>query len=338
MRKGQYLLLFSYTLYRIVTLYLLLLIHFLTHPLRIFARRKVFPCPPSLQDQSLGMHQFITVNGIKLHYVISGPENAPVMLMLHGFPEFWYSWRYQIREFNKDYRVIAVDLRGYGESDKPLDKSAYTRQQLTSDIIELISSMCQDKCILVAHDWGGILAWRVVQQRPDLVKKFIVLCCPHAKRYMELVRTDNATLLRQWYVLLFQIPLLPELTLGADNYLSLKRTFHGTASGLINSHRMDDDSMQAFLYTFSQENALKCPLYYYRNMFAKDIKIPKAQKVEVPTLLMMGVHDAFLSLELGEGNEKYVEDIRVKNINGSHWLQQDCPDEVNKEIRVFLET
>ena len=339
MGRAQYVLLILYALYRVLGMFLFYFIHFLTHPQKIFAKRKVHHCPPALRDESYGMHQFITVNGIKLHCVISGPEDAPVMLMLHGFPEFWYSWRYQIREFNKDYRVVAVDLRGYGESDKPLDSKAYTIPQLVSDIIELISSVCKDKCVLVAHDWGGIIAWRVVYQRPDLIAKYIVLCCPHPKRYLELAQVDLNTLMRQWYVLLFQFSYIPEMIIRADDYLFLKDLFTDSKTGVVNTNRMDDDTISAFIYTFSQENALKCPLYYYKTMRDpnKQRDQPRDQKVQIPTLLMMGVHDSILTQALGEGNEKFVENIRVKNIDGSHWLQQDCADEVNREMRSFLE-
>ena len=266
---------------------------------------KVFHCPSALRDESYGMHEFVTVNGIKLHCVISGPEDAPVMLMLHGFPEFWYSWRYQIREFNRDYRVVAVDLRGYGESDKPLDTNAYTIPQLVSDIIELISSVCKDKCVLVAHDWGGIIAWRVVYQRPDLISKYIVLCCPHPRRYIELAKVDLDTMLRQWYVLLFQVSYIPEVIIRAGDYLFLKDLFSRPESGLVNTNRMDDDTISAFIYTFSQKNALKCPLYYYKTMFARDpnknTNQPRDQKIQVSTLLMMGVYQCSATLYLPAG-------------------------------------
>ena len=342
MKASQLILLLVFVLFKIITILLQILLKFIIHPTKLFAKRIIFRSPACLQDETFGTHEFITVNGIKLHCVVSGPVDSPVMLMLHGFPEFWYSWRYQIKEFNTDYRVVAVDLRGYGESDKPLNIDTYTIQQVTSDIIELISIVCKGKkCTLVAHDWGGIFAWRVVYQRPDLIDKYIVMCCPHAKRYIELASQDNTTLFRQWYVFLFQIPVLPVLIMKLDNYSWLWGVFKSRKSGLTNSERMSEEDLLAFLYTFSQENALKCPLYYYRQMFSKNPTPREAKphgnnKITVPTLLMMGVHDAFLTLGLGEGHEKYVENIRVKNINGSHWIQQDCPEEVNREMRDFL--
>ena len=236
--------------------------------------------------------------------------------------------------------MVAVDLRGYGESDKPLDTNAYTIPQLVSDIIELISSVCKDKCVLVAHDWGGIIAWRVVYQRPDLISKYIVLCCPHPKRYIELSKVDLDTMSRQWYVLLFQVSYIPEVIIRAGDYLFLKDLFSRPKSGLVNTNRMDEDTISAFIYTFSQKNALTCPLYYYKTMFVSDpnknTNQPRDQKVQVPTLLMMGVYDSFLAQALGEGNEKYVKNILVRNIDGSQWIQQDCPDEVNREMRDFL--
>ena len=122
-------------------------------------------------------HNFIKTNGVNLHYVSQG--SGKLMLMLHGFPEFWYSWRHQIREFAADYRVVAVDLRGYNDSDKPKDIEAYAMSELIADVQGIISALGYENCILVAHDWGGAIAWNFAYAYPAMVEKLIVLNLPH---------------------------------------------------------------------------------------------------------------------------------------------------------------
>ena len=331
---------YLYAIYKTLAALLSIFITFLLHPSKLFQKPRIFKRPAFLQDDSYGTHHYITVNNIKLHCVISGPENAPIMLMLHGFPEFWYSWRYQIREFNKDYRVVAVDLRGYGDSDKPLNTLDYTIPQVTSDIIELISTFDGKKCTLVAHDWGGIIAWRVVYRRPDLIDKFIVMCCPHSKRYNELARKDTDTALKQWYVLLLRNRWLSKRVIACDDFNWLKQLFTNPPSGLIHSERMTEEDLEAFQYTFSQPHVLNSSLNYYSCMFMRNPEAksatPRDEKIPVPTLLMMAEHDSFLNVALGEGHDKYVENVTLKYFNCSHWLQQDCPEEANSAMREFI--
>ncbi|KAI6653419.1 Epoxide hydrolase 4-like [Oopsacas minuta] len=337
MKRSRIALLFVYSCFNIIMIFLKIFFYFLLHPSKLFTPRKIYTCPPSLQDQSLGMHQFITVNGIKLHCVISGPENAPVMLMLHGFPEFWYSWRYQIREFNKDYRVIAVDLRGYGESDKPLNKSAYTITNTVDDVIKLLKNLGVDKCTLLCHDWGGLFGWGVVLTRSDLVEKFVVMCCPHPGRYNDLVNLENDSLFRQWYFIFYQLPYLPEMLMRMEDFRAFKSLFRSRKYGFTNREIFTDEDMQSFLYTFSQNRAFTGPINYIRNVFTHFLREGIVYDyIYVPTLILNGEHDPFISTKMAEGHEKYVQRVENKIIRCGHWMQQDMPVEVNSIIRQFL--
>ena len=338
MKRSRFALLFAYACCRIFKLFILIFLNFLLHPTKLFIKRKSYSRPPCLRDQSLGIHNFIIVNRIKMHYVMSGPENAPVMLMLHGFPEFWYSWRYQIREFNKDYRVIAVDLRGYGESDKPADKSVYTIPNAVDDIIELLRLLGIVKCILLAHDWGGIFGWRVVLKRPDLIENFIVMCCPHPGRYIDIINIENDSLFRQWYIFFHQLPWIPEQVMSMDDFRSLKGLFRSRRYGFTNRDKFTNEDLQAFLYMFSQPYGLNGPMNYFRNIY-RDTILKEGivyDKINVPTLVLSGEHDAFLSTRMADGHDKYVERVECKILNCGHWIQQDCPEEVNTAIRMFL--
>ena len=319
-------------------IFILVFLNFVLHPTKLFVKRKSYTRPLCLRDQSLGMHHFIIVNSIKLHYVISGPETAPVMLMLHGFPEFWYSWRYQIREFNKDYRVVAVDLRGYGESEKPTEKSTYTIPNAVDDVVELLRLLGIVKCTLLAHDWGGIFGWRLILKRPDLIQNFIVMCCPHPGRYNDLVNIENDALFRQWYVVLHQLPWIPEQLMSMEDFRSFKSLFRSRRFGFTNRAQFTEEDLQAFLYMFSQPYGLTGPMNYFRNIF-RDTFLKEGieyDKINVPTLILCGENDAFLSTRQGEGHEKYVERVEYKVLNCGHWMQQDSPEEVNCIIRVFL--
>ena len=132
-------------------------------------------------------HDYIATNGIKLHYVTQG--QGKLMLMLHGFPEFWYSWRHQIPEFARDYQVVALDLRGYNDSDKPPQKSAYIMSEFLADIKGAIAGLGHERCILVAHDWGGAIAWHFAEAYPEMLDRLIVLNLPHPAKFRAGLRT-----------------------------------------------------------------------------------------------------------------------------------------------------
>uniref|UniRef100_A0A0D9R1E8 Epoxide hydrolase 3 n=2 Tax=Chlorocebus sabaeus TaxID=60711 RepID=A0A0D9R1E8_CHLSB len=151
--------------------------HVLCRPRRGCCGRRRSACPACLSDPSLGEHGFLTLqsSGLRLHYVSAGQGNGPLMLFLHGFPENWFSWRYQLREFQSRFHVVAVDLRGYGPSDAPRDVDCYTIDLLLVDIKDVILGLGYSKCILVAHDWGALLAWHFSIYYPSLVERMVVV-------------------------------------------------------------------------------------------------------------------------------------------------------------------
>ncbi len=163
-------------------------------------------------------HNFIKTNGINLHYVSQG--TGKLMLMLHGFPEFWYSWRHQIAEFASDYCVVAVDLRGYNDSDKPQEVAAYQMLELLADVKGIISGLGYEDCILVAHDWGGAIAWNFAYKYPSMVEKLIVMNLPHPTKFAAGLQTWQQ-LQKSWYIFFFQIPFLPEFIFQANNYQAI---------------------------------------------------------------------------------------------------------------------
>ena len=276
-------------------------------------------------------HEYITTNNIKLHYVTQG--NGPLMLMLHGFPEYWYSWRHQIPEFARDYQVVAIDLRGYNDSDKPKEKSAYVMNELIQDVKGVIQGLGYEKCVLVAHDWGGIIAWNFVDIYPETVEKLIILNLPHPLKLIRSFRTWKQ-LQKSWYIFFFQIPFLPELLLQYANYNWIDQMFVGIAIGKSIFTLKD---IKAYKQAVAKPGALRAMLNYYRNFFIPQLINKNWDIVAVPTLMIWGEEDTFLGKELTYGTEAYVRDFKIKYIpNCSHWVQQEQPTLVNQYMREFL--
>ena len=277
-------------------------------------------------------HDTIQTNGIKLHYVTQG--NGPLMLLLHGFPEFWYSWRHQIPAFAADHKVVALDLRGYNDSDKPEAQSAYVMAEFIKDVKGVIEGLGYDRCTLVGHDWGGAIAWSFAYAYPEMVDRLIVLNFPHPAKFAEGLRTPQQ-LLRSAYIFFFQIPIVPELLIQLNDFQLLEAAFKGMA---VNKTAFGTDDIEAYKNAFAKRNTLTSALNYYRNVFAQGVTTRDWGILTVPTLLIWGEADTALGKELTDNTEKYVQDFRIRYIpNCSHWVQQEQPQLVNQLMREFLE-
>ena len=278
-------------------------------------------------------HNFISTNGINLHYVSEGA--GKLMLMLHGFPEFWYSWRHQIKEFASDYHTVALDLRGYNDSDKPASLSAYQMSEFIQDIKSVITGLGYEDCILVAHDWGGAIAWNFAYAYPEMVEKLIVLNIPHPAKFAQGLRTPQQ-LLKSWYILAFQIPFLPELLFQLNDYQAIKEVFSGMA---IDKTAFSEADLNAYRDAAAKPGALTAMINYYRGIFPLLFNNqPEWQILEIPTLTIWGEADTALGKELTYGTEAYVRDWQIKYIpNCSHWVQQEQPALVNSYIWEFLQ-
>ncbi len=277
-------------------------------------------------------HNTIAVNGITLHYVTQG--EGPLMLMLHGFPEFWYSWRYQIPEFALDYKVVALDMRGYNDSDKPQDPSAYRIQELIQDIEGVITGLGYESCVLVGHDWGGIVAWYFAYSYPNLVKKLIVLNIPHPAKFAEGIRSNPLQLLKSSYAFFFQLPLVPEWVIQVNDYQAIEMAFKGMA---VNKKTFTPADISAYKNAAAKRGSLTAMLNYYRHAMWELLFDKEWNLLEVPTLMIWGEEDTALGKELTYGTESYVRDLEIRYIpNCSHWVQQEKPELVNQYMREFL--
>lgn len=276
-------------------------------------------------------HENIVSNGVKLHYVTQG--EGPLMLMLHGFPEFWYSWRHQIPEFAENFKVVALDLRGYNESDKPRDSSAYVMDEFLMDVEGVIQGLGYDRCVLVGHDWGGAIAWNFAYAHPEMVDRLIVMNLPHPAKFAEGLRTPQQ-LLRSWYILLFQLPWLPEWLLQWSDYQLIEAAFTGQ---VINKHSFTPADIRAYKDAAARRGALSAMLNYYRNIFQQRLFNQEWDQLEIPTLMIWGEKDVALGKELTQGTEAYVSNLQIQYIpNCSHWVQQEQPQLVNQTMHKFL--
>lgn len=281
-----------------------------------------------LQEQ----HQFIVSNGVRLHYVTQG--EGPLMLMLHGFPEFWYSWRHQLPEFSQDYKVVALDLRGYNDSDKPTNLEAYRLSELVQDVRGVIEGLGYDRCILVGHDWGGAIAWNFAYDYPDMVDRLIVLNLPHPAKFASGLLTPQQ-LLRSSYIFFFQLPLLPEFLLQAFDYQPVVQALRNTA---VNKAAFSADDLKAYQQAAAKPGALTAMINYYRaNLLQPELTSRNWGSLQVPTLLLWGEDDPALGKELTYGTEAYVPNLTLRYIpHCSHWVQQEKPQLVNQYMREFL--
>ena len=289
-------------------------------------------------DQSVS-DGYAEVNGIRLHYAESGSGDKLVIL-LHGFPEFWYAWQKQLIALGEEFHVVAPDMRGYNLSEKPSRVEDYRIDKLVADVIGLLDHFGAKQAAIVGHDWGAGVAWAIAQKYPERVSKLAVLQVP-----LQAAWRANLTLkqfLRSWYMFFFQIPRLPEWLMARQNFRALERTFQQKV-GRKNSFTQQD--VQRYKEAARQPGALTGAVNYYRaNLF--DRLLVRKQKndkqsdgrIHVPTLFIYGEQDFAILPATVRGLEKYIEaDYREVRIPDSgHWVQNEATGEVNAALLEFL--
>jgi pimeloyl-ACP methyl ester carboxylesterase len=272
-------------------------------------------------------HRRAKLNGVELHWVEAGPvEKAPAVVLLHGFPEFWYGWRHQIPGLAAaGFRVLALDMRGYGESGQPA---------LVGDVSALIAEQCGGRAHVVGHDWGGIVAWYTAMLAPQHVDRLVVLNAPHPAAYLrELPGVRQA--LRSYYALLFQLPSLPEAFIRLGDFRALRRLFR-----LDPAQPFAEEEIDAYVRAFDRPRGLSGPINYYRAAFrsGRGGLSKRVRRIDAPTLLLWGMRDCFLVPGLTTGLEAFVPGLRVeRHPDATHGVQHDEPDWVNRQIIGFLD-
>ncbi|ESP03583.1 hypothetical protein LOTGIDRAFT_224222 [Lottia gigantea] len=308
------------------------------NPKTAFNRKDRIDPPSCLFDDSLGTHQFIHLENVRLHYVVNGSEDKPLMVLLHGFPEFWYSWRFQLKEFAKDYRVVAVDQRGYSESDKPPGIKNYAVTNMVEDLKQLIPALGYNSCVLVGHDWGGAISWSFAAKYPHMVSKLIIMNCPHPAVFQKYMTSHLAQFKKSTYMFFFLIPWIPEFIFKLADYHRLSVIFRSNRMGVVDKSRITDEDMEAYKYSFSRDGCDTGSLNYIRAMFHTPLTAKQGLKtITSPTLFIWGCRDGALEAGMVPLAKKYVDNLQIEYIeDASHWVQMDKPDVVNNLMKKFL--
>lgn len=289
-------------------------------------------------------HHYVDFDDVRLHYVDAG--DGPLMLFVHGFPEFWHAWQDQLEEFSRDHRAVALDLRGHNLSGKPADVKAYRPKHLVADLRRLIDHLGGRPAIVVAHDWGGAAAWNLAAEHPEYLEKLVIINSPHPVTFARELRDNAAQQQASQYMLWLRRPGAADKLLENDCARLAAMLSQSTAD----PRWLTSELLARYREAWTQPGAMDASLNFYR---ASPLHPPTPEEpgpaalqldpaaftVRVPTLVIWGERDTALLPGLLDGLDALVPQLIVKRIpDGSHWVIHERPGEVNQLIREFIET
>jgi pimeloyl-ACP methyl ester carboxylesterase len=279
-------------------------------------------------------HRYADLGDVRLHYVEAG--EGPLVVLLHGFPQFWYEWRHQIPALvEAGFRVVAPDMRGYNLSDKPPGVRSYRVELLARDVARLILACGEQTAAVVGHDWGAIVAWIAAMRYPRRVGRLAILNVPHPARFLDGLLCPRQ-LLRSSYMFFFQIPRLPEEVIRAGDFALLRSALHRDP---VRPGTFAAEDIERYVQAMAQPGALTATLNYYRALLRNPRKTRALLKrIEAPVLVIWGERDRFLSRRLAEPPPLWVPNLlRLERLpNASHWVAEERPREVNALLLEFL--
>jgi epoxide hydrolase 4 len=280
----------------------------------------------------------VEAGGLRFDALTEGADDAPLVLLLHGFPELSRSWRHQLPALAAaGYRAVAPDLRGYGGTDA---HGPYDLRTLAGDVDALITALGRDRATVVGHDWGGVIAWAAAHLHPARVERLAILNAPHPVLMRKEVTASGDQRHRSRYILYFQVPFLPERRLSRDRAAQVARALRG------GSHVRDawpDDELEHYRSAFDEPRKLRGPLAYYRTAFRHTLlrrgpRLPG--RVDAPTLVLWGMRDRFLAPSFADPQRlgRFVRDLTVVRIaDAGHFVQNEAPELVNEELVRWLQ-
>ena len=274
----------------------------------------------------------VETNGIHLHVVEAGTVDAPLVLLLHGFPEFWRAWGKQIdRLAAAGWRVWAVDQRGYNLSDKPAGVDAYNLNVLSDDVVGLLDAAGVEQAAVVGHDWGAAVAWWTANRYPNRLTRIVVMNAPHPVVGMRQYRSSWRQRLRSSYVVFFQIPRLPEALLRAGDWRRLAHTMRGSAR----EGAFGEGDLELLRGAWSQPGAITAMLNWYRAL-GKAPRLPNL-RIKPPTLIIWGAKDNFVGREAAVESAALCDNARLEFIeDATHWVHHEEPARVGQLLLEFL--
>lgn len=278
--------------------------------------------------------RYIETNKIRLHVMENGPADGPMVMFLHGFPEFWYAWRKQIGYFaDKGYLVVTPDQRGYNLSDKPKGIASYAIDELAKDALGIIDFYQRDRIFLVGHDWGAAVAWWVALQYPERIARLVIMNVPHPAVMAKTLFTNATQMAKSWYIFYFQLPGAVEKFASADNYqwpvsLLAENSRPGT---------FKPAELEEYRQAFRQRDAFSSMVNWYRAFLQVPAAAPPNFRISLPTLVLWGVNDVALLPEMADKSMAFCDQGRlVKFEQATHWLQHEEADTINPLMDEFF--
>ncbi len=277
--------------------------------------------------------QVETHDGVCLHVITAGDEDAPLVVLLHGFPEDCFGWRHQITPLvEAGFRVWVPDQRGYGESDRLPRVRDYALDRLSDDVVDLIDAAGVERAAVVGHDWGAAVAWWTAARHPARITRLGILNVPHPMAMERALLRSPAQMLRSWYIVFFQIPWLPEWLIGLRRGALVARTLRGSSR----PGTFTDADLEHYRAAWSRPGALRAMIHWYRSAARRHSRLEDPQ-IHCPVRILWGVRDAFLGVELAHASLEHCDAGELTLFeNATHWLQHEEPDAVNRALIDFL--
>jgi epoxide hydrolase 4 len=279
-------------------------------------------------------HLWFDTAEVRIHAVAAGPRSGPLLILLHGFPEFWYSWHKQIRPLAQaGFRVVVPDQRGYNLSSKPVPLSAYAMPHLVADVMAIADQLEAQSFFLAGHDWGAAVAWMTALGFPQRLRKLAIINVPHPRVMLHNVLTNPRQLLRSWYILFFQFPWIPEAMFAARNF-----SYGVTALGKSSvPGTFTAEDLSRYREAWAYPGALTAMVNWYR-AFVRHCRNLGDPQVHVPTRILWGKRDKFLLPEMAQQSVAYCDSAELTYFpQNTHWLHHEQPEAVNQMLIDFFQ-
>ena len=278
-------------------------------------------------------HLSLESQGLRFNVAVAGPVDGPLVMLLHGFPEFWYAWRHQAGPLAAaGYRVAMPDQRGYGRSDKPQGRRDYQLDKLAEDIIGIAKALNHERFQVVGHDWGGVVAWQLATRHFAHLEGMVILNAPHPATLLRYSLKNPLQLLKSAYVGFFQLPVLPEFMLRFASYQALELALTSTARPGTFSRLEIDVYRQAW----SQPGALPAMLNWYRALPLTPTTAER--RIALPVCIVWGDRYSALESGLAEEAQGWCDQAEVHHLPGAgHWRHHEEPEKVNQLLLAFLQ-
>lgn len=279
-------------------------------------------------------HLTIELGGVSIHAAAAGPPEGRLLILLHGYPEFWYGWRSQIGPLaDAGFRAVAPDQRGYNLSSKPEGWRAYELKHLAGDVFGIAMSLGHERFLLAGHDWGGIVAWSCAMADPSRVERLAILNAPHPAVFKSYILAHPGQMLRSWYMLFMQLPWLPEALFKAGNFRVMTETLARTSR----PGTFSEENFEAYREAWRQPGAPSAMINWYRALRAGWRWSPGKPAIDLPVKILWGARERFLALELAELSLKQCRNGQLTLLpKAGHWLQHEEPAVVSQELIEFF--